>query len=74
MLIYTDNSSIPFGSVGYKSASNRGRSSIQSKTLKRSTHPQYRSNSVRKVRKSKKKLLPKNISFLKKLGLQVKKH
>lgn len=74
MIIYGDNGYSPFGGV-YKGASNSKSPNIRVKSVKRTT----RSYKAKKVKKSKKKprkskkLSIKNTTFLKSLGLKLKR-
>lgn len=81
MLIYGDNGNTSFGDLSsYKSAHKRQRASIRVKAPKRASQTKKRNKAGKSVKKSKKrrskhikKLSAKNLKFLKRLGLRVKK-
>lgn len=85
MLIYTgSNIGNPFrtsaataaaASVGYKNVNKRKRRSIRTKVSKRGAQRRKSLHKTKKKQKRKRKSLTvKNVKFLKKLGLRVRKH
>lgn len=84
MIIYggaNSSSHSPFGATDYKSVCKRKPANIRAKTVKRITQRSKQQFKVKKVNKSKKqhkkkknkRLSAKNVKFLKRLGLKVKK-